>query len=61
MPLFRTTLRAIAAVLSGFIGIRKRRAATQDQQLSAAHIIIAGVLLLAALVGALLFVVKSVL
>ncbi len=54
--------RAVLAILSGFIGIRKRESADADSQaIRPLALVITGVLLLLTFISILLFVVKLVL
>ena len=56
-----TAVRAVLAVLSGFVGIRRGQRAAQDaKNIHPVHLLIAGVALVAAFVGILLLVVQSV-
>lgn len=53
--------RAVAAVLSGFIGIRKRDAADDDaKKIRLPHVLAAGILMIFSFVILILLVVKSV-
>lgn len=54
-----TALRAVLAVLAGFIGIRRGQRAAQDSaHLRPVHVVIAGVVMVAAFIALLLFVVQ---
>ena len=57
---FYVFLRAIMAVLAGFVGIRGSRAAKGDSSLRPVHLIIAGVFAVACFVFLLLAVVGAV-
>ncbi|MGL4231277.1 MAG: DUF2970 domain-containing protein [Casimicrobium sp.] len=56
----RSFLSAIVAVMSAFIGIRKRGAAHHDQQLKPLHFIVAALLCVAILVALLIAIVRTV-
>ena len=54
-------LRSVAAVLAGFVGIRKRKSALSDSRnIRPAHIIIAGVFMLLLFVVSILIVVQFI-
>jgi hypothetical protein len=53
-------IAAVLAVLSAFVGIRKRGAAVQDQSLRPIHFIVAAILCVATLIAVIVTVVKTV-
>jgi Protein of unknown function (DUF2970) len=57
----RSFFAAILAVLSAFIGIRKRGSPSNDQSIKPVHIVIAGLLCVAVLVISLITLVRFVL
>ncbi len=56
----RAFVAAVIAVLSAFIGIRKKGAAVRDGSLRPAHIIVAALLCVATLVICIIFLVRSI-
>jgi Protein of unknown function (DUF2970) len=56
----RSFFSAVRAVLSAFIGIRRHGAAQQDQAIRPVHLLLAALICVALLVGALVVVVRSV-
>ncbi len=60
MNTVRAFLSALAAVLSAFIGIRRREDAKGDLQLKLAHVVVAGVLCAALLVVLLITLVRNI-
>lgn len=57
---FYAFLRAVAAVLAGFIGIRGSRAAEGDSSLRPVHLVVAGLVVVACFVLLLLAIVGAV-
>jgi hypothetical protein len=56
----RAFVAALLAVLSSFIGIRKRSAATEDQQIKPVHIVVAALLCVALLISLLIALVRFI-
>jgi Protein of unknown function (DUF2970) len=56
----RAFIAALLAVLSAFIGIRKRSAATEDQQIKPIHIVVVALLCVVLLVSLLIVLVRFI-
>jgi hypothetical protein len=59
-PKSRSFSAAIFAVLSAFIGIRRRDASLADQGIKPVHVVVAGLFCVACVVVTLLFIVRFV-